>query len=310
MVACALVATWWTGPSQRRLFSSVSISNNNYVRWMDGVVRPGSKTHLLKYVRSLQIWRFMNPLDRRPIRHLHRTSAVYFSAMPNIHSLEMVNILIEHIDERKFHTCFSAFRETLTHLTLENFDTSFYAFVTLVGYFPNMTTLRLDLFDVRPDERQVPQLSRPLRGKMHLGRSWGHYAYFFDRLAKLDPEYEELVLESRMETKLLESVLRLGVNTVRYLRLAAEFECEHPHETPSSLHFLTQTPTSSRNDGDDLSLSTTPRVGIDHKSYKFLSRGPPLLNHFYRAPQDHNTNAAEVLSGDYRTVAFGGRAVV
>ena len=113
--------------------------------------------------------------------------------MPNIHSLDMVNILIEHIDERKFHTCFSAFRETLTHLTLENFDTSFYAFVTLVGYFPNMTTLRLDLFDVRPDERQVPQLSQPLRGKIHLGYSGGNCIEFIDRLTKSDPEYEELV---------------------------------------------------------------------------------------------------------------------
>ena len=90
---------------------------------------------------------------------------------------------------------------------------------------------------MRPDERQVPQLSQPLRGKIHLGYSSGNYIEFIDRLAKLDPEYEELVLESEphVETVLVESVLRLGVSTVGYLRLAAEFECENSHEIFTAL---------------------------------------------------------------------------
>ena len=53
LCACALVATWWTGPSQRRLFSSVKIHPNNYKRWMNGVVLSKSKAHLLGHVRSL-----------------------------------------------------------------------------------------------------------------------------------------------------------------------------------------------------------------------------------------------------------------
>ena len=59
LVTCALVATWWTGPSQRRLFSSVKIDQSNYERWMNGVVRPGSKDRLLGHVRSM--WHSISP---------------------------------------------------------------------------------------------------------------------------------------------------------------------------------------------------------------------------------------------------------
>jgi len=53
LIACALVATWWMGPSQRRLFSSVLVDNKDYGRWADGVVLSGSGVHL-EYVRALQ----------------------------------------------------------------------------------------------------------------------------------------------------------------------------------------------------------------------------------------------------------------
>ena len=54
LITCALIATRWTGPSQRRLFSSVEIYDRNYERWMNGVVLSRSKARLLKHVRSLQ----------------------------------------------------------------------------------------------------------------------------------------------------------------------------------------------------------------------------------------------------------------
>ena len=44
LITCALVATWWTGPSQRCLFSSVEIDNENYQRWTDGVIHSGPKS--------------------------------------------------------------------------------------------------------------------------------------------------------------------------------------------------------------------------------------------------------------------------
>ena len=121
------------------------------------------------------------------------------------------------------------------------FDTSFSAFVTLVDYFPNLTALRLDSFYVGCDDRPVQPLSRPLRGRIHLGYANPNHLGFFDRLATLDSEYEELVVESefRLGTKDVESILQLGTSTVKYLRLTAELEREHPYKTSSSLYILT-----------------------------------------------------------------------
>lgn len=93
-MACALVATWWTRPSQRRLFSSVAIQGGNYGRWMSGVVTPGPKVHLLEHVRSL--WHspgLESKLGYR-MRHLPQDSGKYLSALRNLHSLTFHNTKI------------------------------------------------------------------------------------------------------------------------------------------------------------------------------------------------------------------------
>ena len=94
--------------------------------------------------------------------------------------------------EGEFHTCFSAFRETLTSLSLDLIFITFSAFVTLVGYFPNITTLRLHSFMLIPDGRPVPSLSQPLRGKLRIYEVPEQSLEFFGRFAELDLEYEEL----------------------------------------------------------------------------------------------------------------------
>jgi len=242
LIACALVATWWAGPSQRRLFSSVLIHSENYEQWMNGVVLSESKTHLLGHVRSLRHYPCTPDAGSYPMRNFPKDSGEYLSALRNIRSLELANIRIEHIGEEGFRTCFSAFRETLTDLTLMVFVTSFSAFVTLVDYFPNITTLRLSMLTMDPEEGPVPSLSRPLRGKISLCYIHPGCVEFFDRLAGLDPEYEELVLDTclSMDTKLLESILQLGASAVKYLRLTTQLQRKHPHYASFSLCALTQ----------------------------------------------------------------------
>ena len=58
------------------------------------------------------------------------------------------------------------------------------------------------------------------------------------RSTKLNSEYEELVLESvfRVETRLVESIFRLGASTAKYLRLTAELEREHMRDFISTAH--------------------------------------------------------------------------
>ena len=236
-MACALVATWWTGPSQRRLFSSIVISAGNYQRWMNGVVRSRSKIHLLEYVRSLGYGGLIGNMYR--MRDLPQHSGKCFSALRNLRSLTFFDTRVERISEEGFHTCFSAFQETLTYLSLEFITTSFSAFVTLVNYFPNATVLQLRLSVLVPDEAPVPTLSRPLRGKLHIDCLRSDCVEFFDRLAKLELEYEELVITSSslsVKTEFLESALQISKSTVKSLRLIDDHQGEItstdiPHRT-------------------------------------------------------------------------------
>ena len=222
LIACALVATWWTGPSQRRLFSYVSIHGGNHQRWMSGVVLPGSKTHLLEYVRSL--WHCRDAYTTiYQMQDLPQDSGKYLSALHNVHTLTLWNTKVEYVSEGGFSTYFSAFRETLTDLSLEIFTTSFSTFVTLVDFFPNITALQLHSLTLEPDEGPVPTLSRPLRGKAHLRDIPPE---FFNRFAKLDLEYEELVINSsRTEVSRLEGAFQISANTVKFLRLTAAPQC-------------------------------------------------------------------------------------
>jgi hypothetical protein len=153
LIACALVATWWTGPSQRRLFSSVSIDDKNYWRWMNGIVLSRSKTYLCRYVRS-----FKHSLPpEHPMRNLLKNSRGGLSALYSVHSLALSGLLTEPIGGGAVQACFSAFRETLTDLYLgESCAMSFSTFVTVVGYFPNLTSLQLGFLELKPDEAPVP----------------------------------------------------------------------------------------------------------------------------------------------------------
>ena len=222
LITCALVATWWTGPSQRRLFSSVQVYMSNYNRFVNNVLAD-PKTHLLGFIRSLT---YSHRRDYR-VQDLEREHGESFSALCNLHSLTLHFIRLEHIGGGRFPTCFSTFRKTLTYLSLHAFTTSFSAFVTLAGYFPNITTLSLDLFMLRPDEVPVPQLSQPLRGKLRVCEVESDCLEFFDRFAELDLEYEELLLDSsRVDVTFMERVLRVSTSTVKFLRFARGLQRE------------------------------------------------------------------------------------
>ena len=194
---------------------------------MNGVVLSKSKAHLLEYVRSLWPYRGWRSGKTYRMGDLAQDSGQYLSALHNLHSLTLNGIKLEHISKDQFRTCFSAFRETLTSLSLANFATSFGVFVTLVAYFSNITTLELHSFVLEPDEGPVPPLSRPFRGELVVQAD---DLEFLDRFAQLDLEYEELAIESSSsmfwDAKLLESALRISTNTVKFLRFTAELRCE------------------------------------------------------------------------------------
>ena len=221
LAACALVATWWTGPCQRRLYSSVSIHGGNYERWMNGVVTPGSKTHLLDHVRSLEHCRVVYCPT---MRDLAWGSGEYFLALRNLQSLTLSSIKIEYIGDDQFPTRFSSFRETLTYLSFSTLIASFGALVALVNYFPNVATLELHRFILEPDEGPISSSSRPLRGrKLHIHEVLSNHSESFNRFSESNLEYEELVIDSHfpLGTKFLDRALQISTGTVKFLRLAA-----------------------------------------------------------------------------------------
>lgn len=189
---------------------------------MDGVVHPESKGHLLEYVRSL--W-YRSSLGN-VVRDFPWSFRECFSTLPNLHNFELNGVRVERVREEEFRACFSAFRETLTHLSLVFFSTSSSTFMILINCFPGITTLRLCSPELEPDYGPVPSLSLSLRGKVCIqdfgGRANG--SKFLNRFAKLDLGYEESSIGPLFtETRFLESALQISTNTLKFLRLAVEF---------------------------------------------------------------------------------------
>jgi len=190
---------------------------------MNGVVLTGFKTRLLGYVRSLQHCRGVYAEVKYCMRNLPQDHGEHFSALCNLRTLMLFNIVIEHIGEAGLRTCFSTFRETLTSLALQKFLVPFSSFVTLVDYFPNIRNLQLRSFTLGSDTSPVPTLSRPLRGRVGVCGVDG-CLNFLDLFARLDLEYEEVVIDSPyyyMEATYLEHALQLSATTAKTLRLAA-----------------------------------------------------------------------------------------
>ena len=95
-----------------------------------------------------------------------RDSGDNFSFLRDLQS-HVVRYQVKCIWSEGFRTPFSIFRESLTFISLGRFVTSFSAFVILVDYSPNLTTLRLLLLVLEPDRgpvltRQITLLSLSL----------------------------------------------------------------------------------------------------------------------------------------------------
>ena len=193
---------------------------------MNGVVTPGSKTHLLDHVRSLEHFRVMGC---PPIGDFAWDSEEYFSALRNLRSLTLSSIKVKYVSDDQFYAHFSAFRETLAHLSFSSLIASFSALVALVDYFPNLATLEPHTFILEPEEGPIFSPSRPLRGKkLHIHDTLSNHSESFDRFSESDLEYEELVIDSHvtLETKFLEQALQISAGTVKFLRLAANLRRE------------------------------------------------------------------------------------
>jgi hypothetical protein len=254
---------------------------------MNGVALSEPKTRLCRYVRSFKRDFGLGNRTRYPMRGLPGDSGGYLSALHNLRILSLNNIILEKISEEGFLTCFSAFRETLTKLYIWSCAMSFSAFVTMVDYFPNLTVLQLGFVELKPDEGSVPSLSRPLRGTIRIDFMTPSCLGFANQLAKLDLEYDRLVIGAGFSTEAetLAGFLQISPKTVKYLGLIVNLRGEHLGRTLSSPHSLLNASQPRWKGSDHRPFSTAPRVGTVGNMVGFGPRRPPLFDYLHPAPQ-------------------------
>jgi len=226
----SLVAKSWVSPAQSRLFSSVIITEDNYQSWKDSISTTNKE--LLFHVRSL--WYLV--LLRIPGWDTHPIDD-FFDYLPSFHRLQRLSLCSTSIksDIPKRLEVFSAFRHTLSSLTLHTLILTWSTFVAVADYFPHVRDLEVSRPIWGIDYEQAPPLSRPLRGRLSIDMSSSFALQIFtDRFSGLEVEYDELLIlgnpnsRSRPSARNHQRIIDTCGKSLRRLRLgldACAFRC-------------------------------------------------------------------------------------
>jgi hypothetical protein len=206
--------------SERRLFALLSIRDENYQRWINAIAHSRSKTHLLPPVHPFSdtiSWSGKGTKWKNS-QILENTLPLYTISAPFL----LYNIISKLTDEGAFYHCFSGPHRTFTQLPFGRVAAAFSTLVTLVGYFPNITTILLASF--------VWNLMRD-RSRHCIGLFGGRYTFVTltpvpgGTLDGLSMEYKILEVEL-YSTVILGSALQPSTNTIKYLTLEGKLGCE------------------------------------------------------------------------------------
>ena len=86
--------------------------------------------------------------------------------------------------------------QSLSSLALSVVSLQWRSFIAIIDYFPNPRNLELQCLSFEDENRNLPPLSRPLRGTLSFYPSEEKsLAAFFDWFTRLEVEYEELVVD-------------------------------------------------------------------------------------------------------------------
>lgn len=184
--ASSLVAKSWVSLAQRRLFSSVIITNDNHQSWKNSI--SPTNQELLSHVRSL----LYSAALRVPGRDTRLVND--FNYLPSFHRLQSLSLCKIFIpsDIPKWLEVFSAFRHTLSSLILRSLFLSLSTFIAIVDYFPHLRDLEISGPSWKTDHEQAPPLSRPLRGRLSINTH--DLKPFADMFSGLETEYDELLI--------------------------------------------------------------------------------------------------------------------
>ena len=212
---CSLVSKSWLEPSRRRLFSDIRIGEEHHQRWLDKI--SPANTGLLRHVRSFTYFPelFHHDYPRPGICALRD----YLPSLCQLRALTFSDLHIEPTISENLEI-FTAFRQTLSSLSFNQVRITWSAFVALIGYFPNLRKLDVQMSWFMVDDSPVPQLSHVLRGTLLVS----NYRFidtepFIDRLHTLKPEFDELVIiwdyDHRLAAAVGPSLKYLSVDSCR-----------------------------------------------------------------------------------------------
>jgi len=172
---CSLVARSWVGPSRRRLFETVEIREENLQLWLANI--PSTNEVLLQHVRSLTYviddieWSFSAGLKCANSGEIYHPD-IFQDYLPSFNQLRHLRLSSIRFTSQQVNI-FSAFRHTLSRLTLDHCIVTVSALVTIINYISSLD--RLDIYSVvSPEDNDEPTpLSRPVP-KLHIADCYCH----------------------------------------------------------------------------------------------------------------------------------------
>lgn len=201
--SCSLVSKSWLEPSRRLLFANIIIRRDNYQSWREKI--PPTKTGLLHHIRMFTY--FLRGDRHSDLCRVH-TLRDYLPSFCNLKNLTLCNMTIEQTISENLEL-FSAFQHTLSSLSLGAISITWSSFVVLVGYFPNLTYLKLLGMLFQVDKRPVARVPHAWRGRLFVDLATrGPVGLPGDLFAELGPEYEELEILGAYEQRLISAVER------------------------------------------------------------------------------------------------------
>ena len=220
---CSLVAKSWVNPSRRYLFKTVEIQETTCKSWLDTISPVNDE--LLQHVRSLS-YIADNTAWRHNLRSDHCAN-VLRDYLPSFHKLQHLSLSSMHIRSgvSRHIEVFSAFRHTLSQLTLKYCNVTISALVALINYFSSLDRLNLCCLFHQVDGEPLCPRSHSLIRKLHISDFHGDGHDILDQLSELGPAFDELVIDGSSKIllpTLNHIVASLGVN-VKRLRLLQTF---------------------------------------------------------------------------------------
>ena len=117
---------------------------------------------------------------------------------------------------------FSAFRHCLSSLSIWSCHVTSSALIALINYFPLLMDLDLHELTHETDGEPLPQLSRPLRGRLTIIGCRTEHRALFKNLSSPPPELDELVLYQVHMPTCYDDIVSAHGGDVKYLVLRGD----------------------------------------------------------------------------------------